>query len=79
MGWLGEPALAHLIEPIVALFPRAVRSGISHSLSAVIAFVIITFLTVVIGELTPKSIALQNPGRYFTIRYQANDVYRMGL
>ena len=63
LGWLGEPALAHLLEPVIALFPRAVQSGISHSLSAVIAFIIITFLHVVIGELTPKSIALQNPER----------------
>jgi CBS domain containing-hemolysin-like protein len=63
LGWLGEPALAHLLEPIISLFPRAVQSGISHSLSAAIAFILITFLHVVIGELTPKSIALQNPER----------------
>jgi len=61
LGWIGEPALSHLLEPIVNLFPPAVRSGISHSLSASIAFAIITFLHVVIGELAPKSIALQNP------------------
>jgi putative hemolysin len=63
LGWLGEPALAHLLEPIVSIFPRTVQSGISHSLSAAIAFIIITILTVVVGELTPKSIALQNPER----------------
>lgn len=61
LGWIGEPALAHLLQPVVELFPASVRSGISHSLSAAIAFAIITFLHVVIGELAPKSIALQNP------------------
>ena len=61
LGWLGEPALAHLIYPLVALFPRAVQSEASHTISAVIAFTVITFLHVVIGELSPKSIALQNP------------------
>jgi CBS domain containing-hemolysin-like protein len=63
LGWIGEPALAHLLEPVVNLFPTTVRSGISHSLSAGIAFAIITFLHVVIGELAPKSIALQDPER----------------
>jgi CBS domain containing-hemolysin-like protein len=61
LGWIGEPALAHLIQPVVALFPDQIQSGISHSISAGIAFVIITFLHVVVGELAPKSIALQNP------------------
>ena len=61
LGWIGEPALADLIHPIVQLFPGSMQSGVSHSLSAGIAFALITFLHVVIGELAPKSIALQNP------------------
>jgi len=63
LGWIGEPALAHLLGPIVGLFPAAIQSGVSHSISAGIAFAIITFLHVVVGELAPKSIALQNPER----------------
>ncbi len=63
LGWIGEPALAHLLEPIVQLFPAAVRFQVSHSLSAALAFALITFLHVVVGELAPKSIALQNPER----------------
>ncbi len=61
LGWIGEPALAHLLEPVINLFPQAIQSGVSHSLSAGLAFAIITFLHVVVGELAPKSIALQNP------------------
>lgn len=61
LGWIGEPALSHLIEPIIELFPIELRPGLSHSLSAGLAFTIITFLHVVVGELAPKSIALQNP------------------
>lgn len=61
LGWIGEPALAHLIYPVVALFPNVIQNGISHSLSAGIAFGTITFLHVVVGELAPKSIALQHP------------------
>jgi CBS domain containing-hemolysin-like protein len=63
LGWLGEPALAHLLEPIVALVPGPLRSGVSHGLAAAIAFGSITFLHVVVGELAPKSIALQSPER----------------
>ena len=61
LGWIGEPALSHLIEPVIDLFPIELRPGFSHSLSAGLAFAIITFLHVVVGELAPKSIALQNP------------------
>jgi putative hemolysin len=63
LGWIGEPALAHLLEPIVNLVPATLQSGFSHTLSAGIAFAAITCLHVVVGELTPKSIALQNPER----------------
>lgn len=61
LGWIGEPALAHIFEPLIALLPGDFRSGVSHSLSAGLAFALITFLHVVAGELAPKSIALQNP------------------
>jgi len=61
LGWLGEPALAHLIQPLVALLPAALQAGAAHSLSAALAFAVITFLHVVVGELAPKSIALQDP------------------
>lgn len=61
LGWLGEPALGRLVEPVVDLFPEAWVGAASHSLSAAISFAIITFLHVVVGELMPKSIALQRP------------------
>ncbi|MCC7360257.1 MAG: HlyC/CorC family transporter [Anaerolineales bacterium] len=61
LGWLGEPALAHFIEPVVSLLPEAWVGVASHSLSAGLAFAVITFLHVVVGELMPKSIALQRP------------------
>lgn len=63
LGWLGEPALGHLIEPLIDFLPTQWIGLASHSISAAIAFFVITFLHVVIGELAPKSIALQNPER----------------
>lgn len=61
LGWLGEPALAHFIEPVVKLLPAQWAQPASHSISAGIAFAAITYLHVVVGELMPKSIALQRP------------------
>jgi CBS domain containing-hemolysin-like protein len=63
LGWVGEPALSHLLAPVIHLFPGEVSSELSHTISAGVSFAIITFLHVVVGELAPKSIALQNPER----------------
>lgn len=56
LGWIGEPALAHLIEP---LLPEAFAAVGSHAIAIAIAFFIITALHIVLGELAPKSLALQ--------------------
>jgi CBS domain containing-hemolysin-like protein len=61
LGWVGEPALSQLIQPLVMLFPLDIQEELSHTISAAIAFTLITFLHVVAGELAPKSIALQDP------------------
>ncbi len=63
LGWIGEPALSGLLEPLVKRFPLEIASTVSQTLSAVVAFGTITFLHVVVGELMPKSIALQSPQR----------------
>ncbi|MBN2554928.1 MAG: HlyC/CorC family transporter [Anaerolineales bacterium] len=63
LGWIGEPALGDLLLPIVRLFPAAIENEVSRSISSGLAFAVITFLHVVIGELAPKSIALQHPER----------------
>src|SRR6266849_2158719 len=56
LGWLGEPALSGLLEPLLSLLPAAWVGVASRTLSAIIAFIAITFLEVVIGELMPKAI-----------------------
>jgi putative hemolysin len=61
LGWIGEPALAHLLLPVVHLFPVPIQSDVSHTISAALAFLTITFLHAVVGELAPKSVALQYP------------------
>jgi CBS domain containing-hemolysin-like protein len=56
LGWIGEPALAHLFEPLTG------RIG-GHALSVVIVFAVMTSLSVIAGELAPRGIALQYPER----------------
>ncbi len=63
LGWIGEPALAHLFVPLLRSLPASWVGATAHSIAAAIAFICITFLHVVAGELAPKSIALQNPER----------------
>ena len=59
LGWIGEPALAHLIEPAFSWLPGVLAAASSHAIAVAIAFVIITALHIVLGELAPKSLALQ--------------------
>ena len=60
LGWLGEPAIARFIEPYLPFLPKDAAFITSHTLSVIIAFSTITFLHIVLGELAPKSIALQH-------------------
>jgi CBS domain containing-hemolysin-like protein len=62
LGWIGEPALAHLIDPLLAAILPAdwVVAG-SHAIAVAISFAVITSLHIVLGELAPKGIALQRP------------------
>jgi CBS domain containing-hemolysin-like protein len=59
LGWIGEPALAHLIEPLFASLPGWLGSAGTHATAVALAFALITALHIVFGELAPKSLALQ--------------------
>ena len=59
LGWVGESTLAKIIEPIFVFLPNTSQAIATHTVSASIAFGLITFFHVVIGELIPKSIALE--------------------
>lgn len=59
LGWVGEGTLAHIIEPVFAFLPGIGKNIATHTASVSIAFALITFFHVVLGELIPKSIALE--------------------
>ena len=58
LGWIGEPAFAHLLAPVFEELgvssPRVI-----HNTSVAVAFALITFLHIVLGELAPKSYAIR--------------------
>lgn len=60
LGWIGEPALAHLLEPLFFFLSESTAFITAHTVASILAFLIITFLHIVLGELAPKSIALQH-------------------
>ena len=55
IGWIGEPAVAALLEPIFGWLPEPVF----HVVSFTLAFAAITYVHIVVGELAPKYLALQ--------------------
>ena len=63
LGWIGEPALARLIEPLLAGVLGQFALAGAHVVAVAIAFLIITALHIVLGELMPKSLALQRSER----------------
>jgi putative hemolysin len=61
LGWLGEPVLARLFESWIGAVPYA--AIYAHAIAVTVAFVSITSLHVIMGELVPKSLALQRAER----------------
>ncbi|GCE19415.1 hemolysin family protein [Dictyobacter kobayashii] len=59
LGWIGEPSLAHLVEPLFLWIGGTTAVALSHTLAVAISFILITIFHIVLGELVPKSIALQ--------------------
>jgi len=57
LGWVGEPVLAHLFQGLIGNIPHAMVYA--HAIAVGVAFTLITCLHVILGELVPKSLALQ--------------------
>jgi CBS domain containing-hemolysin-like protein len=59
LGWIGEPALADLLQQFFTSLAMPISEATSHTIAVTIAFIIITALHIVLGELAPKTVALQ--------------------
>ncbi len=78
LGFLGEPLLADLLEPLFEdLFGEEAAGITSHAVAVPVAFAIITALHIVLGELAPKSMALFRAERVALITVAPTEVFRM--
>lgn len=59
LGWIGEPAIAGLIEVPLAAVAGGFAPALAHAIAIVLAFALISTLHIVLGELAPKSVAIQ--------------------
>ena len=58
LGWVGEPALAHLLEPLFRSLPHVWGLMVTHAVAVSLAYLLLTYLHVVLGEQAPKLHAL---------------------
>src|SRR6202021_3595839 len=61
LGWIGEPMVARLVEALSFVHEVPPAAVYAHGTAIVIAFSLITYLHVLLGELVPKTLALQPP------------------
>jgi len=64
LGWIGEDTLAHALQPLLErTLPGASSTVAAHTIAIIIAFAAITYLHIVVGELVPKTLALERAER----------------
>ena len=63
LGWIGEPVVAKILLDLMAMAGVQIDPALAHHIALPIAFLIITVLHIVFGELAPKSIAIQSSQR----------------
>jgi CBS domain containing-hemolysin-like protein len=64
LGWIGEPTVASWLNPLASSIASEGRAGyVAHVMAIVVAFSLITFLHIVLGELMPKMVALERAER----------------
>ena len=61
LGWIAERTLAEIFEGAFAHLPFAITVSLSITIAGIVAYTVLTYLHVVIGELTPKAAALNHP------------------
>lgn len=62
LGWIGEPAFANLLEPLLHFIGIA-SANVIQAIALAVAFTVISFLHIVVGELMPKSMAIRQAER----------------
>jgi len=61
LGWLGEPALSLAFSNLLSVPLQAVDETVRRTIAALVSLLLVTFITVVVGELVPKAVSLSYP------------------
>jgi len=78
LGWVGEPIVANIITKILALFNLSLAPETLHSIALPTAFILITMLHIIFGELAPKSLAIRkSESTVLVISYPLNLFYKI--
>lgn len=64
LGWIGQGAIGAVITKLTILFGFSPDNTVIDTIAFPLAFALLTFLQILIGELLPKCIAIQNPLKY---------------
>lgn len=75
LGWLGEPVFSKLLHPVFELIP--LPDALNTTIAIVVSFLVVTYLHVVLGELAPKSFAIQHTEK--VALFYARPLYYFGL
>lgn len=59
LGWVGAPVFEHLFFSLFSFIPKGPLLAAAHLVSVIISFLLLTFLSIIVGELVPKTIAIQ--------------------
>jgi CBS domain containing-hemolysin-like protein len=63
LGAIGEPVVSGLLKRPLDLLPQSWHTGVAETISVILAFTILTYFHVVMGEIVPKSFTLGHPER----------------
>jgi CBS domain containing-hemolysin-like protein len=63
LGAIGEPVVSRLLERPLDLLPESWHTSVATTISVILAFTILSYFHVVMGEIVPKSFTLQHPER----------------
>src|SRR6185503_13477605 len=79
LGWIGEPALASIVQPAVTFVPAGLAETTAHSISVAIAFALVTALHITLGELAPKTIALERAEATALLVVRPTEIFMRGF
>ena len=75
LGWVAEATIVQLIEPIIALLPLLNKTITAHVIAVPIAFILVTYFHVLLGEQLPKCLSLKHPESLSLLIAQPMDIF----